>query len=85
MYALHLLRAFLLPAAVVQVTIVILLKVVHVPSTCIMHYSYLKSNEYKENYTQLYKMNQLNASWFRLYFPLFLGMVKHDNEFETRQ
>ena len=22
-------------------------------------------------------------SWFKLYFPLFLGMVMYDNEFET--
>ena len=23
-------------------------------------------------------------SWFKFYFPLFLGMVKYDNEFETK-
>ena len=24
-------------------------------------------------------------SWFKFYFPLFLGMVVHDNEFETKE
>ena len=24
-------------------------------------------------------------SWFKFYFPLFLGMVMYDNEFETKQ
>ena len=23
-------------------------------------------------------------SWFKFYFPLFLGMVMYDNEFETK-
>ena len=24
-------------------------------------------------------------SWFKFYFPLFLGMVMYDNEFETKE